>query len=272
MLKDKIFLPLLFLIVLALATLLASFFLATDSAQISIPERKLQPEKIKTEVNSRVITVSTQSANIRIEENILGAKVLLNKILITDKGDELLVLLNKKIRLPASYAPNDLVSLVGSVAAASGSSLRREAALALIDLVNNAKAEGKNLSVVSAYRSYSQQVAVFNGWASSAGLKSAESFSARPGHSQHQLGTTVDFGVDGQSNFNESFGTTAEGLWLVSNAYKYGFVISYPKGKETVTGYSYEPWHYRYIGRENAQKMFTSGLILEEFLQRFGTW
>lgn len=272
MVKNKLYLPVIFLVLISLITLFSDVFLGGFNTKAVIPERKLRPEKIKTEVNSKVINVSTKSADIRIEENILGAKVLLNKILITEKGDDLLVLLNKKIRLPANYAPADLVSLVGSVTSASGSSLRREAAIALIDLVNSAKTEGKNLSVVSAYRSYSQQVAVFNGWASSAGLKSAESFSARPGHSQHQLGTAVDFGVEGKSSFNESFGNTPEGLWLAQNAYKFGFVISYPKGREAVTGYSYEPWHFRYIGRENSQNMVKAGLILEEFLQKFGTW
>lgn len=237
-----------------------------------LPIGKSNRKKIKAEIPSRVNNVATQSANVRIEETILGSKVLLNKILVTEKGNDLLVLINKKIRLPSSYAPTDLVSLVGSVAASSGSSLRSEAALNLIDLFNAASAEGKNLSVVSAYRSYSHQVSVFNGWVASAGLSSAEQFSARPGHSQHQLGTAVDFGVNGQSNFSDGFGVTPEAIWLTQNAYKFGFVLSYPKGKENITGYSYEPWHYRYIGKENAQKMINSGLILEEYLQKYGTW
>jgi D-alanyl-D-alanine carboxypeptidase len=272
MLKNKLFLPLFFLILLGVVSLVTGVTLGVENNLVVVPQRHIRPEKFKTEVSSKVINVSTQSANIRIEEQVLGSKALLNKILTTEKGNDLLVLINKKIRLPSNYAPPDLVSLVGSVAATAGSSLRSEAAIALIDLVNAAKAEGKNLSVVSAYRSYSQQVSVFNGWVASAGLKSAENFSARPGHSQHQLGTAVDLGVEGKASFYEAFGTTAEGVWLASNAYKYGYVLSYPKGKEALTGYSYEPWHYRYIGRENAQKMIGSGLILEEFLQRFGTW
>lgn len=268
----RLALPLFLLTIIGLTTLVASFVFGNHGSTKFISDRQIKPEKIKTDNPSKVITVSTQSAGIRIEEKILGSKVLLNKILITGKGDELLVLINKKIRLPSDYAPGDLVSLVGSVAAVSGSSLRSEAALALIDLVNSAKSEGKNLSVVSAYRSYTQQVGVFNGWVTLSGLKNAESFSARPGHSQHQLGTAVDFGVAGQASFYEAFGQTAEGVWLSQNAHKFGFALSYPKGKEAITGYSYEPWHYRYIGRDTAQKMVSSALILEEFLQRFGTW
>lgn len=272
MLNKRLFFPLIFLIIAAFIPLLTSLYFVVPSTETKVAKKEIRPEQFKTKIDSRVINVSTQSSNIRIEEKILGSKILLNKILTTEKGDDLLVLINKKIRLPSNYAPGDLASVVGSVAAVPGSSLRKEAALALIEMINSAKSEGKNLSVVSAFRSYSQQVGVFNGWVALAGSKNAESFSAKPGHSQHQLGTAVDLGVNGQTNFNESFGQTAEGVWLSQNAYKYGFVLSYPKGKEAVTGYSYEPWHYRYIGKENAQKMIGSGLILEEFLQRFGIW
>ncbi len=264
--------PLLLLLVALVITFLTGSFFSIEDIAKAIPDHQLKPGKINAEVESKVINVSTQSANIRIEENILGSKVLLNKIITTDKGDNLLVLINKKIQLPATYVPSDLVSLVGSVSTVPGAALRQEAALALIDLINSAKASGLNLTIVSAYRSYSQQVAVFKGWVSSAGVKSAESFSAKAGHSQHQLGTAIDFGVEGKSYFNESFGQTAEGQWLFQNAPNFGFVISYPKGKEVITGYSYEPWHYRYIGKSSAQKMGSLGLILEEFLQRFGTW
>jgi D-alanyl-D-alanine carboxypeptidase len=272
MLKDKLILPLFLLGLSAVLTAVAGLGIASGIPETVIPAKQIKPEKIENKIDSKVISVASSSTPLRIEEKILGSKVLLNQILTTTKGNELLVLVNKKIRLPSNYVPPDLVSLVGSVTAASGSSLRSEAAINLIDLVNAAETDGKNLSVVSAYRSYSQQVGVFNGWVASAGLKSAERFSARPGHSQHQLGTAVDFGVSGQSSFSEGFGITPEGVWLTQNAHEFGFVLSYPKGKEAITGYSYEPWHYRYIGKENAQKMIGAGLILEEFLQRFGTW
>ncbi len=268
----RFFLPLILLSFIAATSFGVSFYFATDQDVLVRSRAQIKPESIKNDIGGKVINISTQSANVRVEETILGSKVLLNKILVTEKGNDLLVLVNKKIRLPANYAPADLISLVGSVAAVSGSSLRSEAALNLIDLFNAAKANGKNLSVVSAYRSYTQQVSVFNGWVASAGLKNAESFSAKPGFSQHQLGTAVDLGVNGQSNFSEGFGQTPEGIWLTQNAHKFGFVLSYPRGKEAITGYSYEPWHYRYIGKENAGKLVNSGLILEEYLQKFGTW
>jgi D-alanyl-D-alanine carboxypeptidase len=193
-------------------------------------------------------------------------------VIVTDKGDNLLVLINKHIRLPDNYVPSDLVSLDGLVSVTgSGMRLRKEAATALSQMAMAAKAEGIDLVVLSAYRSYWQQQNTFNYWVSKAGLQEAETFSARPGHSQHQLGTAVDF-ADGPSgqNFDQNFDATAKGAWLANNAFKFGFVLSYPKGKEAITGYTYEPWHYRYIGVENAQRMIESGLILEEFLQKYG--
>ena len=193
-------------------------------------------------------------------------------IIITNKGDDLLVLVNKHIRLPSTYAPGDLVVLDGVVSVTgSGMKLRGEAVAALEKMAEAAKGEGVSLVVLSAYRSYWQQQNTFDYWAAKAGLQEAETFSARPGHSQHQLGTAVDFadGPTGQ-DFDQNFEATTKGTWLANNAYRFGFVLSYPKGKEAVTGYIYEPWHYRYIGVENVAKMIQSGLILEEFLQKFG--
>lgn len=192
--------------------------------------------------------------------------------IITYKGDDLLVLVNKVIRLPSNYAPGDLVGLDGLVpVTSSGMKLRQAAADALAKMTQAAKAEGIDLIVLSAYRSYWQQQNTFNYWVSKAGLKEAETFSARPGHSQHQLGTAIDFAnTESGVDFNQNFEVTTEGAWLANNAYLFGFVLSYPKGKEAVTGYVYEPWHYRYIGIENAARMIQSGSILEEFLQKYG--
>jgi len=189
-------------------------------------------------------------------------------ILVTDKGDNLLVLINKHIRLPANYEPADLVDI--GVLNKPGLRLRKEAALALNNMLEAARSEGANLAIVSAYRSYWQQAATFQGWFNKEGI-AAETFSARPGHSQHQLGSAVDFtNLSANQNFSEGFGASVEGAWLASNAYKFGFVLSYPKGAEPITGYIYEPWHYRYIGIENALVLIQSGLNLEEFLKKFG--
>lgn len=236
---------------------------------------ELRPITSKTVALERKKTEQpTIGALVKVTEAVKSSEVVnLDFQLTTESGEDLLVLINKKISLPESFAPKELVSLENLVTAYPGAQMKGEAANALKDMFGVAKQEkGINFTVVSAYRSYRDQVKVFNGWVASAGLASAGSFSAQPGHSQHQLGTAADIAVSGIANFNEAFGSSTEGVWLAENSYKFGFVLSYPKGKEKITGYSYEPWHYRYIGSENAKRMVDSGLILEEFLQKYGTW
>lgn len=258
-----------------LAGILAFSYLLviTFGSKVEVEELKPLTTKTITQQDSRK-EQATIGALIKVTEEVKPAQSLnLDFKITTDKGEDLLVLVNKKIGLPESFVPGGLVSLENLVAAYPGAQLKTEAANALKEMFAAAKQDkGANFTVVSSYRSYQDQVRVFNGWVASAGLKSAESFSARAGHSQHQLGTTVDIGVSGKANFSEAFGTSVEGVWLAENSYKFGYVQSYPKGKEKITGYSYEPWHYRYIGQENAVKMVESGLILEEYLQKFGTW
>jgi D-alanyl-D-alanine carboxypeptidase len=216
-----------------------------------------------SKVNSLLIT-ATVSAQKSTEVS--------SGVIITEKGDDLLVLINKNIRLPDDYEPADLVSIDNKVSTTTkGLKLRSEAAEALKKMAKAAKKDGVKLIVLSAYRSFWNQQATFSMWVGSAGIASAETFSARPGHSQHQLGTTVDLTSESANlGLAENFDQSKEGSWLAKNAYKFGFVISYPKDKQNITGYIYEPWHHRYIGAENAQKMQESGLILEEYLRRFG--
>ena len=199
---------------------------------------------------------------------------LATTITVTNEGDSLLVLVNKTIRLPDSYFPKDLISVDKSIISSfGGMQLRTAVADNLIKIFNDAKAKGYNLHLNSSYRSYQTQVVTYNYWVSQVGVVQADRFSARPGHSQHQLGTTVDITSDSvDKKLVAAFGTTPEGKWLANNAYKYGFVLAYPSGYENITGYTYEPWHFRYIGVGNAQKWKNSGLILEEYLKKFGVW
>lgn len=271
--KKYILLPLIVIFVVVGGFFAFDFYLKQQLAGERATYGFLKPEVSQTLNSRKFVKTSTSASLIRIEDHVLGAKVILPATIAkTDKGNDLLVLVNKKIQLPPNFVPRDLVSLEGIIPTVPGALLRTEAVSYLKELYLQAKSEGLSLTSVSAYRSYSQQVNVFNAWVTSAGLKNAENFSARAGHSQHQLGTAVDFGAGGSNSFNAAFGSTPEGTWLAKNAYKFGFVLSYPAGKEAITGYSYEPWHYRYIGLEAAQRMVDSGLILEEFLQKFGTW
>ena len=122
--------------------------------------------------------------------------------------------------------------------------------------------------MVSGYRSYSTQINTYNYWVGVNGIDGADKISARAGHSQHQLGTAIDFSSSEVADgLGGSFRYTKAATWLAENAWRYGFAISYPSGYEAVTGYSYESWHYRYIGITNAKEMHDSGMILELYLR-----
>lgn len=175
--------------------------------------------------------------------------------------------LDTLFQLPSGYAPGDLVDT--AQAGLNGSHLVRSVVLAdLSALVAAAKADGAQLAVQSAYRSYRGQVLTFNGWVSRVGYDEALTTSARPGHSEHQLGTAVDFRtVGGISPWRYAdWATTTEGAWLAANGWRFGWVMSYPRGASAVSCYRYEPWHYRYVGRETAAAVHAAGVTLREWL------
>lgn len=161
------------------------------------------------------------------------------------------------------YVPPDLAEL--SQLGAQGQYIRQVAYGPLKELLEGAADACIPLKIVSAYRSYERQEQVFDYW--SRRDPNANTYSAEAGHSEHQLGTTIDFGSeDRRTDLRAGFEDTSQGKWLEENAWKYGFAMSYPKGKEAVTGYVYEPWHFRYIGREAAKEWRESGLTLSEYL------
>lgn len=136
-----------------------------------------------------------------------------------------------------------------------------EALNAFNEMQADAANEGLDIYISSSYRSYEDQERIYNSYVESDGKEAADTYSARPGHSDHQTGLTFDL-----NSIDDSFGYTPESDWVKVNAHKYGFIIRYPEGKEDITGYQYEPWHIRYIGIEKATEVYESGLSLEEFL------
>ncbi len=157
-------------------------------------------------------------------------------------------LIDKKHNIGGDYIPKDLVDLVKNDSysiSRSDLSLRPDAEAALVKMANAAKADGQRLLVSSTYRSYEYQKKVFQKWVEIDGLEEAERESARAGTSQHQLGTAIDFG-----NIDDSFAETEMCRWLNENAMDYGWSLSFPQGYEDVTGYRWECWHFRYIGKE----------------------
>ena len=189
----------------------------------------------------------------------------------TKSGNDLLVLVNKQYKLPSTYAPSDLVRASNSgIRRGENYYLRNILIPDLTNMVNDAKSSGIDLSIVSGYRSYQTQVSTYNYWLTknNNNIDYVDTFSARPGHSQHQLGTAIDFSSSEIGDrLGDTFAYTNASKWLIENAYKYGFVISFPKGYESITGYKYESWHYRYIGKANSTEMINSGMILENYLR-----
>lgn len=177
---------------------------------------------------------------------------------------DILAPLDKEHSLAPDCEPDDLEALPASISAEGTQSLRRETAAAIRKLFAAAESAGFHLYVNSSFRSYATQVELFDYWVRVNGLAYAERTSARAGHSEHQLGTTADVGFPG--HFLEDFTGTAEADWLAANSWKHGFIISYPEGKEAVTGYAHESWHIRYVGVEVAAKVHKSGLTLREYL------
>ncbi|QED48288.1 M15 family metallopeptidase [Cytobacillus dafuensis] len=183
-----------------------------------------------------------------------------------------LVLVNKQYSLPDGYAPSDLVR--PKVPFSFGdqdiekSYLRQQAATALESMFSDAEKQGLNLFAVSGYRSFDRQTAVFNAEVKKYGEEKAVQAVAIPGSSEHQTGLSID--ISSQSaNFelSEQFGETIEGKWVAENAHRFGFIIRYPKGKEGITGYKYEPWHLRYVGKEAAKTIYQKQLTLEEYFE-----
>jgi D-alanyl-D-alanine carboxypeptidase len=132
-----------------------------------------------------------------------------------------------------------------------------------------ARSAGVPLTVQSAYRSEALQAAVFSGWMRASGVAAARRTSARPGHSEHQLGTAIDFrSADSlQPPWDyPDWGSTPAGMWAAENAWQYGFILSYPKDMQAETCYAYEPWHYRYVGRDVARDVHGTGMTLRRYL------
>lgn len=178
-------------------------------------------------------------------------------------------LLDLEYRLASTHKPGDLRS-TADAGLNGGQSVRSFVVADLKAMASAARAAGARFSIQSAYRSYATQKSTFAYWVSVHGWDVAITESARAGHSEHQLGTTIDvksYGGGAPWDHPE-WATTKAGAWMKANAWKYGFVMSYPKGKTSVTCYTYEPWHYRYVGRERAKAMRDSGRTVREFLWR----
>ena len=161
-----------------------------------------------------------------------------------------IILANKGYALSSSFNPG----------------INPEASEALNQLKSAGIKQGLNITTISGFRSYQTQKSVYNGYVNKNGREKVDTYSARPGHSEHQTGLAFDLGENNRVDFSSSFGETKAGKFIANNAHKYGFIVRYPKGKDHITGYKYEPWHVRYVGKDIAKQVFDGGLTLDEYL------
>lgn len=183
---------------------------------------------------------------------------------------ENLILVNKTHGLPADYEPDDmrLVKNRASNRPEKYQKLRPEAADYFDQMTAAAKADGLTILMTTGYRSYSYQKELYNSYINRNGSNWTESYSAKPGYSEHQTGLAADVSCAAVGyKLTPAFANTPESKWLNENAHKYGFIIRYQKGKDDITGYQYEPWHVRYVGVKHATEIYNSNLTLEEYLR-----
>ena len=172
--------------------------------------------------------------------------------------NSILLLVNKYYYLPDGYEPEDLVSIGKTM-------MRKEAGEAMLEMIDAAAGEGHSIWSQSGYRSYAVQVKLFNDYSARDGQEAAESYSARPGHSEHQTGLTTDL-----NTITPAFGETPEGKWTAANCWQYGFIVRYTEENTQITHYIPEPWHMRYIGRDAARTMHDQGIMsFEEYWVKY---
>lgn len=178
----------------------------------------------------------------------------------TDTNKDTLMLVNKYNYLISSYVPKDLETIDANYSRGVNNKLRHVAKVAFEKMAAAAKLNNIIIFNQSAYRSYQSQVTIYNRSVASYGVEESDKTSARPGNSEHQTGLTLDI-----NSVDNSFKNTSEYQWLIKNSYKYGFILRYPENKEEITGYAYEPWHYRYVGLDAASKINEEGITFDEY-------
>ncbi|MDD2435433.1 MAG: M15 family metallopeptidase [Bacilli bacterium] len=182
-----------------------------------------------------------------------------------DMINDTLILVNKENGLPSSYIPTDL-ELIDHKFAYDNKYLRKEARHSIEKLGSDALSLGYKIVVVSAFRDYKYQHDLHHEYIKVKGLEDAQLCSARPGYSEHQTGLAID--AMGSNNDYNLFEDSIEFKWMKNNAHKYGFILRYPKDKTNITGYKYEPWHYRYVGLKAALDIYKNDLTLEEYIKK----
>lgn len=206
-----------------------------------------------------------KNSSMSISEVIMNVNTSLDKEFYSDietvkDPDDTLVLVNKYYALPSGIKPKNLVDI-------EGEKMESVAADAMKKMISDLRSTGLDIILQSGYRSEETQSIIYNKNITNRGKERADKYSARPNHSEHQTGLAMDLSTDG--TLEETFENTKQFAWLQENAHKYGFIMRYPKDKVYMTGYSYEPWHYRYVGVEIATLIKNEGITFEEYYVKY---
>ena len=225
----------------------------------------------KEDYKDRYIYYKETHSDLDDEKIVIYVNIGLDKTFYEDINDSPnkdtnTVLVNKLYFLGEDYVPKNLEKISSSYS--SGDKyMEKNAKNAFEKMAKDAEKEGYHIRATSTYRSYSYQKKLYNNYAKEDGKEKADTYSARPGFSEHQTGLAVD--VDNTKTSYTKFGNTKEFTWMKKNAYKYGFILRYTKENEFITGYMNEPWHYRYVGLEIAKYIQENPMSYEEYFVRF---
>lgn len=232
-----------------------------------ISDKRFNPNLLKRYIDFSVKNTSLSAdgivATVNSGKDLIQASGFYANISKVDLDKGYLMLVNKNNQLSSTYTPANLVSIIKC-----GSGKMESTALAAyIRMCEVMENEGLNIKVQSSYRSYSTQSSLYNNYVNRYNQAYADTFSARAGHSEHQTGLALDL-VSKSTDFS-NFSDSPEFRWLVNNAYKYGYILRYPSGKESITGYKFESWHWRYIGIADAAKMKNMGITFDEYYTNY---
>ena len=262
-----------YVIILSFSTLSILYGLNINNTKLVFQEaNKYQKYSYyKSKNKKRYIQYEQKNKNLKSEDIIIQVNIGLDKPYYTNvkenkKLNDQLILVNKYMSLPKDYIPNNL-EIINEKYSLKNMKLVNYAKIAFEQMAEDASKEKLKLIAMSTYRSYDYQENLYTKYLNQDGKELADTYSARPGHSEHQTGLAVDI-YNQEVNYT-NFENTKEFEWLKENSYKYGFILRYPKNKSKITGYIYEPWHYRYVGIDTATKIYNEQITYEEYYMKY---